>query len=379
MPSRRSFLAGLGGLVAAGTVGGTVFALNRTPAAALAPWAAPGTADDPRVRALEWAVLSPNPHNMQPWLVALEDDDTAVVYCDLDRRLPMTDPFDRQITIGLGCFVEMFALAAGEDGFAVSVTPFPEGALDPTQRLDGRPVARLTLTEGPRQPDPLFAAAPHRRSNKEPFDTSRSVPASAIAPMAKAANASAFGHTLDPADIGTLRDIASRAWTIEANLPRTHQESVGVMRIGKSEIEANPDGIDLGGAMLETLNLVGMLTRETLADPKSQAFAQGEALYASLIGSAQGFFWQSTPGNSRAEQLAAGRDWLRINLAATQAGLGMQPLSQALQEFPEMAELHREVHNTLGVDGTLQMLARIGYGPEVPPSPRWPAKAKLIV
>ena len=38
------------------------------------------------------------------------------------------------------------------------------------------------------------------------------------------------------------------------------------MRIGKAEINANPDGIDLGGAFLEALSAAGLLTRETLAD-----------------------------------------------------------------------------------------------------------------
>ncbi|MEM6846752.1 MAG: twin-arginine translocation pathway signal protein [Pseudomonadota bacterium] len=378
MPSRRTFLAGLGGLVVTGAVGGTVFAFTRTPAAALAPWAAPGTAYDPRVRALEWAVLAPNPHNRQPWLVALEDDDSALIYCDLDRRLPMTDPFDRQITIGLGCFVELFALAAGSEGFAVNVTPFPEGEPANDGRLDERPVARLTLTRSGVAADPLFAAVPDRRSNKEPYDPARPVPASALQPVAAAAKQSDFAFTVAPARTAVLRDLVQRAWDVEAITPRTHQESVDLMRIGKSEIEASPDGIDLGGAMLETLNMVGVLTRETLADPESQAFAQGKTMYRELFDTTQGFIWQSTPGNSRAEQLAAGRDWLRINLALTLAGIAVQPLSQPLQEYPEMAALYREAQETLGVDGTVQMLARIGYGPDVPPSPRWPARAKLM-
>ena len=105
----------------------------------LGPWrAAPAsTATDPRLRAAAWAVLAPNPHNRQPWLMRLDGTDTMTLFCDLDRRLPETDPFDRQILIGLGAFLELFRLALLEQGLDASITPFPEG--EPQPRLDARP------------------------------------------------------------------------------------------------------------------------------------------------------------------------------------------------------------------------------------------------
>lgn len=91
-----------------------------------------------------------------------------------------------------------------------------------------------------------------------------------------------------------------------------------------------------------------------------------------------GHLWMVTDGNARSDQIMAGADWLRVNLACTAEGLAFQPLSQALQEYPEMAELYATTHQLLAPDGgTVQMLARIGYGPEVPVSPRWPIDAKL--
>jgi len=94
---------------------------------------------------------------------------------------------------------------------------------------------------------------------------------------------------------------------------------------------------------------------------------------------AMGHLWQVTPGNTRADQIAAGRDWLRLNLAATGLGLGMQPLSQGLQEYPEMADIYSDLHARLAPGGgTVQMLARIGYGPQVGQSPRWPIESKIV-
>ncbi len=43
-----------------------------------------------------------------------------------------------------------------------------------------------------------------------------------------------------------------------------------------------------------------------------------------------------------------------------------------------MAEVRAEAHRMLAPEGgTVQMLGRVGYGPEVARTPRWPLEAKL--
>lgn len=44
-----------------------------------------------------------------------------------------------------------------------------------------------------------------------------------------------------------------------------------------------------------------------------------------------------------------------------------------------MAEVHAHIRRQLGATqgDRVQMLARVGHGPEVRPSPRWPVEAKL--
>jgi hypothetical protein len=89
--------------------------------------------------------------------------------------------------------------------------------------------------------------------------------------------------------------------------------------------------------------------------------------------------WQVTQDNSRRTQIASGRDWLRVQLAAVREGIGFHPLSQGLQEYPEMAEIYADLHARLSPEGgTVQMLSRLGYGPEIGPTPRWPLEAKIL-
>ena len=84
-------------------------------------------------------------------------------------------------------------------------------------------------------------------------------------------------------------------------------------------------------------------------------------------------------GNARTDQIEAGRRWLRLHLAGTSVGVAMQPLSQALQEYPEQAQYYARIHALLADNGeTVQMLGRMGFGPAIDPSPRWPLESRLI-
>ena len=60
--------------------------------------------------------------------------------------------------------------------------------------------------------------------------------------------------------------------------------------------------------------------------------------------------WLVTDGNSRKDQIAAGRDYARLNLTTTEMGIAIHPNSQALQEYEEMKELYKTIHDELGVD-----------------------------
>ncbi|MEJ6397873.1 Acg family FMN-binding oxidoreductase [Yoonia sp. 208BN28-4] len=373
---RRGFLKLVGGGVVLAAAG-LAYNAQRFPDAAIAPWADAGQGhDDPRLHALSYAILAPNPHNRQPWMAKLEGDDALTLHVDPDRLLPHTDPFNRQITIGLGCFLELLRMAAAEQGQAVEITPFPEGG--DAAALDGRPVARVVF-DGAATADPLFAHYHDRRSLKEPFDTTRTVPDAALAAIIAAAQSVPAGGSIAENDIAFWRQLTRDALLVEIETPRIYKESVDLFRFGKAEVNANPDGIDFTGPLFQTLTTFGLMTREAALDTSSTMYTQGIDAVLANTDTAMGHVWLVSATNSRADQIRTGADWLRMNLAATAQGIGFQPLSQALQEYPEMSAYYDETHARLAPDGgTVQMLSRIGYGPQVPVSPRWPLEAKLM-
>ena len=377
---RRRFLAIAGGgiVLAAGAAFAT--RITRTPDQALIPWSTAGSAyTEPRLRALSYAILAPNPHNRQPWMVDLSTPGQVTLLVDTDRLLPHTDPFNRQITIGLGCFLEVMTQAAAEDGFRVDLDLFPEGS--DGQALDRRPVAVATFTKDAAVgPDPLFRHVLARRSNKEPYDLARPVPTEVLARVQQAAvhgTRTDFSNETD--NVNALRALTHEAMRIEFHTERTFKESVDLFRIGKSEIEANPDGIDFSGPMFETMHLLGLFTRAGTLDPTSAEFAQGEASVMATTDTAMAHLWLTSAANTRVDQITAGRDWVRLNLAATAEGVALHPLSQVLQEYPEMAALYGKAHRMLAPGGgRLQMLGRLGHADPVAAKPRWPLESRIV-
>ncbi|MFZ4120915.1 MAG: Acg family FMN-binding oxidoreductase [Caulobacterales bacterium] len=337
-----------------------------------AAWRAPGAGEaDPRRFALAHAILAPNPHNRQPWLVALEGESEISFWPDLTRLLPATDPDNRQITVGCGAFLELLDLAAREKGYRADITLWPDG--EPGLALNAGRVAHIRLVrDAGVAKDALFGAIVRRRTNREPFEVKRIPDTALLEATISSAIGMQTGFAVAPDRVAALRDIVWRGWVREAATPAAMGESADLTRIGRAEIARYRDGISLEGPFIEVMKATGLLTREALLDPNSIASKQGAEIWHKMAETAPSFIWLKGADNSRVTQIAAGRAYARMNLTATSVGLAMHPWSMALQEYPEMADLYAEQQSMLGgvANAPVQMLARIGYARDVDPAPR---------
>ena len=378
MPNRRHILEWLATAPLVGVLSGCAENANsstptNTQTDAAAAWRTPGAGEtDVRRYALAHAILAPNPHNRQPWLISLAGDNEIILHFDTARRLPITDPFDRQLTIGCGAFLELLSLASAQAGYDAQVKLFPQGV--PSTTLDAKPIASIKLVPGGMK-SPLFNAIANRRSNKEAYDKKRPVAPALLANLLSqpAGQGLSYGASLSgEPTCETLRSVTKRAYRREVETPLAFKESIDLMRIGKREIAQYRDGIDLDFPFVDLLVATGQLTRAKMMTPGTTAYKQGLENYDPLADSAAGYVWIASDGQDRASEIETGRAYARVNLQATQLGLSMHPMSQALQEYGEMAQIKAEIDVLLNIAPTarLQMLARIGYGPEVPPAPR---------
>jgi hypothetical protein len=135
------------------------------------------------------------------------------------------------------------------------------------------------------------------------------------------------------------------------------------MRIGPTAIANHRDGISINGSFPRMMHAVGIF--DPMEVPQRGAASLQRVMDRWVpFETGSGFLWLAGPDNTRATQLAAGRAYVRLHLQATAAGVDMHPLSQALQEFPEVRGPYQALHRELGVDpsrGPVQMLARVGY------------------
>ena len=374
--NRRNFIRTIGGsgLVIAAT-GFGLTGCDAMPDSAIEPWQGPAANLEDREWVLSYAILAPNPHNMQPWLADLSIANEITLHVDPTRVLEQTDPFGRQILIGHGTFLELLDIAARELGYATVIQLFPEGepAVDSLE-IASKPVARIRLEKDAQSvKDPLFAEITRRRSNKQGYEREYLKERDLIALGRVSLN---DGERIDVAAtesaVAPLREFARTAVLKEIETPRTLLESIERLRVGADEIAKSPDGIDLHGPFVWWFKRLGLMSTEKATTPGTMAY-QGGVDYA--MGWVEGTYnmgWLVTSDNSRSSQVKAGRTYVRLNLMATAQGVAMHPVSQVLQEYPEMRDIQRAFLAHLGISEpeTVQMFYRLGYQSDVSPSPR---------
>jgi nitroreductase len=388
---RRNFIRLVGGgTITAATLATTASlsgcASGAFPDAAVEAWQGPGIETDPRRRAVAFAITAPNPHNLQPWLVDLRQPNMIIVKTDALRVLAETDPYGRQILIGHGAFIELLVMALAKEGLDSKVTLWPQGDL-PTdlKAWDARPVAQIAVskTSAVAAPDALFDQILKRHTPKSDYDTARVVSPAVLKALTDSnkATSAAVDGTVDIAQLAVMRDLCWQSAQVELLTPRTYLESSKLLRIGPDEILKNRDGISINSAFVRLASAVGMVDRNAPLAEGSAAYKSAMGRFESHSRSAMGFVWVSTAGNTRSQQIEAGRAYVRLQLKAAELGLGVHPMSQALQEFAEMKPHYEKVHQLIlgksaprtAVDSTVQMFCRLGYtASPAPATPRRP-------
>lgn len=325
---------------------------------------------DPRLQVTAHGILAANGHNMQPWKIQLDAHDPMVfyLYADSTRMTPVIDPLARQMMVTQGAFLEYVRTAGEKLGYQTDIVLFPNGNYDENHlkaSMDEKPVAKVTLSKQAPAANARYAAMFLPDTNREPYLTNNLTDTQIDA--MKQLNTDPTQTLVfyqDAANRKALGDYAKRAATIEAKLPSAMRESNVIFRA--NEYQKNQyrygysvEGQGTSGVMLYLLEgLVtlfpslneGTAATNTMIDATETAVDHTPA-YALVI----------SKDNSRASQVRSGMLYSALVLQAHVEGLAMQPLSQALEEYPQMKKEYENIHRQYAPDGgTIQMLVRIG-------------------
>ncbi|MET8722147.1 Acg family FMN-binding oxidoreductase [Streptomyces misionensis] len=311
------------------------------------------------------AAAAPSLHNAQPWTFRyLQDIGVLRLYADPERTMPRADPDNRGLHIGCGAALLNLRVAAAAAGLAPLVRLLPDSAYPDflaEVHLCGTAPADGTLAR-------LGAAIRRRHSSRLPFRDGE-IPGAVREGLSEAAGDEGAqllfpGAWHAQSILELVRDAEGR----EALAPDVREETARWTHTGLPHAAGMTDGIP-GEAF-------GPRQRGTSAPVRD--FAVGRAM--------PGRGWAPFEKNPNIALLGTARDgpvdWLvagqaleRVLLRATMDGLVASVTSQPL-EWPE---IRWAVRDPLSSMAHVQMVIRLGYGPEGPASPRRPVADLLDI
>lgn len=324
---------------------------------------------DPRVSLTAVGLLAASNHNMQPWKIKLDNTDPMVfyLYADSTRRTVEVDPYSRQMMISQGTFLEYVAVAGEKTGWHTDINLFPNGEYDESilaASMDLKPVAKITLSKAQPQDDKLYGAMFLPDTNREAYKqdklTSKQVNALTSLSAQDGLTVKVYQDTADLAKIGGF---AIQSATIEAGVTRVMDESNAIFRPNEYLKDKYRYGYSVEGqgstGFIKNI-MQGLVTIfPTLNTGKAASNNFINYTHAS-VANTPAYAMIVTDNNSRTAQVESGMLYSRLVLTGHVLGLAMQPLSQALEEYPEMKAPYDELKLAYAPDGTIQMLVRMG-------------------
>jgi predicted kinase len=339
------------------------------------PLSDPRPDDPPIVAALRYGVTAPSAHNTQPWRIELASDVEARLFFDPNRMLPHTDPLGRQVHISHGTLIEMTSIAATSLGFRTEVDVLPDGDIS-IPEFGTKPTATIRLAPEPGiQVDPLFSQILERRSSRLAHQGP---------PLTEQERARIERNAHIPGvEVGWIpEDQLARVLTIAVQAMTTevededrdlYDETRIWFRFSDREIAEKGDGLHADTVGLSGLSLA--LGRRFINDGNwHKPYNRGPYLkgFRRSVSATTALLTLTTATNTMRDWITTGRAYVRAQLSAGSFGLRFQPISQVLQEFPQMDQLRTEMEQLVGITAPakLQMLVRVGRTTPPALSPR---------
>lgn len=305
---------------------------------------------------LSLAALAPSGHNTQPWFVRPLGPFHWIVGNDASRRLPAVDPDQRETVLSIGAFLQNLEYAAGSFGYSCGWTLLATTNQDPE-------VVEVRLTPAGATGD----------AEVEQIKTRRTVRSHYTGDVLSNADVQ---HLVGPdrqqvhyLPVGGDECRHLNEQTVVANRLQTYrdpaqQELSDWVRFSSRDAERHRDGLTT--ASMEVGGAAGWVLRNRYgkADVLGTAFReQGLDLVTTQVATSAGWVVITSVGDSVAALLDAGRRMQRLFLKVRNRGIALHPMTQILEEPATRDGLNQSV----GIDGRIQFLLRVGYLKTYPP------------
>lgn len=312
---------------------------------------------------IRFATLAPSGHNTQPWKFSIKEN-SILLYPDYSRRLPVVDPDDHALYIGLGCALENLVIAANTLGYGAEVECFPPTDED---------CIRVTIDKEKVEVDPdLFSAIGHRQATRSKYD-GRPIPQDELEQLRQAGKQEMVRLILftEKKEIDPIIEFVKEGNRLQFRNKSFVNELIHWIRFTKKDALASGDGLNsasMGFPFLPTW--LGRFVISTFAT------ADGEARKAErLIRGSSGLALFIAESNSKQSWVNVGRSFERVVLKAAALNIRHAHMNMPCEEVEIRAKLQE--HLGLRNEHPL-LLLRIGYSDPMPRSYRRPVEDVLI-
>jgi hypothetical protein len=248
----------------------------------------------------------------------------------------------------------------------VEINLFPMGEYDNTKEsMKSKPVAKITLKKSEVINDPLYnsifmpdtsrVAYTHKKLSSKQINEIQGLSDDTDVSIV-------FYH--DPQNSSTFGTIALESAQIESNIKRINDENEKLFRANEYQKNQYRYGFSLEGQGMSGIQMYfteGLLTLIPSLNDEKSANEMFINQTQNAFDNTPAYVLIITKNNDRTSQVKAGILYSRFQLTAETMGFSVQPLSQSLEEYPEMSGIYHKIHQQFAPEGsTIQMLVRVG-------------------
>jgi hypothetical protein len=290
------------------------------------------------------------------------DDRRLIIGVDPERRLPAVDPNGHEVMLSLGAFVENLSLAAGHMGYEAQTvvkaqSPLEQEILEVTirnARKGSYPLERMTLR--------TTAKHGYRSTDLRKEDADA---------LAEPLDGRLFYFPRGSEHARCIQEGTVEAFRVQTDRDEAQRELVKWLRLSHEATAEHRDGLTTEG--MEIRGLKGWYVRNFTKPEdfmKQSMRKRSVEQTARLAGEGGGWFVITSPGESVADLIEAGRGFERMALLARERGVGIHPMTQLLEEETG----RKEIASNHDAGMTPQFVLRVGYVDPYPDpvSPRRP-------
>lgn len=304
---------------------------------------------------LSYAILAPSSHNAQPWVFRFHGE-RAGLYIDRTRALPVMDHHDRELTISCGCALLNLCMAVKHFGNKVIGQLLPDSARPDLLALIGIGERKIPDHEC----NSLFGAILRRRTNRMPFEK-RAPDKGFLERLSHVAQEDgAWLHVVHGKQMRhAVAELIAEGDRFLWHDARYRRELAAWVHSNRSESHDGMPGYSFGHGDLHSL-LDPFLIRNFDFAEKIAAKDQDIAEHSPAL------LVLGTAEDGPRDWLHAGHALQHILLHATAGGMAASFFNQPV----EVETLRPRLGQAIGRMGYPQVVMRLGFGPDVRPTPR---------